>query len=188
MDKSVRSVRNQNVHLTPKMAAGINDEIVRPREEDWAVLLFCDFSGLFVGGRPENGEKWREKRLFCGVERAAGRRHRGDCWFRGGEKRREIRWVHWLAGSYGGRAALRWLLSGLTGEERRKGALVWEFSCGGRWCEGERRGRRRERCSGVFLVGGRTGSRRSLPERMRERRGGEGAAVVRVRGRMRKMS
>ncbi|MCD7462591.1 hypothetical protein HAX54_048852, partial [Datura stramonium] len=49
-------------------AAEINGEIVRPREEDWAVLLFCDFSGLLVGGRLENVEKWREQRMFGGEE------------------------------------------------------------------------------------------------------------------------
>ncbi|MCE0480689.1 hypothetical protein HAX54_037725 [Datura stramonium] len=80
MDKSVRSVRNQNVNLTSKMglyflsrrkrntkrkgslgndtelkffpatAAGIDGETVRPREEDWAVLSFCDFSEGRRGG------------------------------------------------------------------------------------------------------------------------------------------
>ncbi|MCD7465482.1 hypothetical protein HAX54_001404 [Datura stramonium] len=69
------------LNFFPSIAAGIDGETVRLREEDWAVLLFCDFSGLLVGGRPENGEKCREQRLFGGdrglgvvVGREEGRR------------------------------------------------------------------------------------------------------------------
>ncbi|MCE3215867.1 hypothetical protein HAX54_003852 [Datura stramonium] len=143
MDRSVRSVRNQNVQLTPKMGLFLSSRSERNTEGQGSLDN--------VGGRLENGEKWREQRMFGGdrglgvwwfnERRRVENRGEGGVGWRRGEKRREVRWFS---------------VHDFTEGEERRGEKREE---GGRAGSngGHRRDGRREKMGGGWMVRGEMG-------------------------------